>query len=92
VNPITSLTFLESVDLHRYSEYGVLVITKAAAPFGTQKEEMKFREMLQEHLKEMRESRKRMKALDARIRRADTRSRHAMDEAWAALKNVQRAL
>lgn len=63
--------------------------TKAAAIIAPEQHDMKYQEQIESYLAELRETRKRMKSLDARIRRADASFRKGMDEFWTLLKHVR---
>ena len=63
--------------------------TKTAAANGLTKQETGWLSVVDEHLAEMNTIRKRMKAVDQRVRRADASIRRSLDEGWAILRDVQ---
>ena len=63
--------------------------TKAATTNGVSAQESKQLAAIDECLGEMALARKRMKSLDARIRRADAAIRRSHDETLAILRHVQ---
>jgi len=65
------------------------MLTKANATNGLSGRDAGFLEAIDECLDEMTQIRKRMKATDARIRRADASIRRNLDASWAILRHVQ---
>jgi len=65
------------------------MLTKANTANGLSGREAGYLEAIDECLDEMTQIRKRMKATDARIRRADASIRRNLDASWAILRHVQ---
>jgi hypothetical protein len=65
------------------------MLTKANTANGLSEREAGYFEAIDECLDEMTRIRKRMKATDTRIRRADASIRRTLDASWAILRHVQ---
>ena len=65
------------------------MLTKANTANGLSGRDAGYLEAIDECLDEMTRIRKRMKATDARIRRADASIRRNLDASWAILRHVQ---
>ncbi len=65
------------------------MLKKADTANGLSGRDAGFLETIDECLGEMTQIRKRMKATDARIRRADVTIRRNLDASWAILRHVQ---
>jgi hypothetical protein len=78
--------------IHRFSGLNVLMTTNTASASGLSKQDAKYREGIDECLREIKEIQKGARRSQAKIERLRTSSRRLMNDTWDVLRRVEATL